>query len=99
MKMNKDKIFKILEENRKFLKRQGVVRLELFGSYARGEESGSSDIDFVVEFDNKSFDCYMDLKMFLEDTFKCRVDLVLASTIKPRLREIIRKEAIHAPGI
>jgi hypothetical protein len=40
----------------------------------------------------------MDVKLFLEDLFKCRVDLVLADSIKPRLRSIILKEATYAQG-
>jgi hypothetical protein len=40
----------------------------------------------------------MDLKFFLEDLFGRKVDLVLADTIKPRLRERILEEAVHAPG-
>ena len=30
-----------------------------------------SDLDFVVEFETKSFDAYMDLKAFLEQLFGC----------------------------
>jgi hypothetical protein len=54
---------------------------------------------FVVEFDKKSFDGYMGVKDFLEALFGCRVDLVIESAIKPRLREVIRREAMHATGL
>jgi predicted nucleotidyltransferase len=50
-----------------------------------------------VEFEIKSFDAYMDLKFFLEDLFSFQVDLVIADAIKPRLRESLLKEAVHAP--
>jgi len=40
----------------------------------------------------------MDLKLLLERLFVCRVDLVLADSIKPRLRPIILKEVAYAPG-
>jgi len=53
----------------------------------------------VVEFEKKSFDSYMDLKLFLEELFDRPVDLVLADAIKPRLRAAILREAIHAPGL
>jgi predicted nucleotidyltransferase len=36
---------------------------------------------------------------FLERLFGCPVDLVLRETIKPRLRETILKEALHAPEL
>jgi len=76
----------------------GVREIALFGSHAREEQDKGSDIDFVVDFHEKSFDTYMNLKYFLEDLFGCRVDLVVKDAIKPRLRSRILKEAIHAEG-
>lgn len=71
----------------------------MFGSWARGSAGEASDLDFVVDFEAKSFDAYMDLKAFLEGLFGYRVDLVLADAIKPQLRAAILNEAIHAPGL
>lgn len=98
MANSREEVFGRLEANREALRRLGVKRLGLFGSAARGEAGLASDLDFVVEFEHKSFDAYMDLKLLLEDLFSCRVDLVLADAIKPRLRPIILKEATYAPG-
>jgi len=81
------------------MRKFGVRRLGLFGSTVRGESRPDSDLDFLVELERNSFDTYMDLKFFLEDLFECRVDLVLADTIKPRLREDILKEAEYVPGL
>ena len=64
----------------------GVRRLGIFGSYARNEQTGASDMDFLVKFENATFDNYFDLKFFLEDLFGRPVDLVFADTIKPRIR-------------
>ena len=69
------------------------------GSRAQGTAGVDSDLDFVVEFETTSFDAYMDLKAFLEQLFGTRVDLVLRDAIKPRLRERILGEALHAPGL
>ena len=55
-------------------------------------------LDFVVEFSDKSFDAYMDLKSFLEDLFRSRVDLVTVSSIKQRLLPIIQRETVYASG-
>ncbi len=85
-----------LEENRDKIRGFGVKRLGLFGSCARGEATQASDLDFVVELENETFDAYMDLKEFLEELFHCSVDLVLIDAIKPRLRETILGEAIYA---
>jgi predicted nucleotidyltransferase len=98
MRLTRDEILAQLTAHQENLRRMSVRRLGLFGSVARGENTAASDLDFLVEFERKSFDAYMDLKMFLEKLFSCRVDLVLADAIKPRLRERIRAEAVHAPG-
>lgn len=59
----------------------GVVRLELFGSAARGDfEPQRSDLDFFVEFADMgwkgSFKRFMGLKLGLESLFGRPVDLV-----------------------
>ena len=95
---SQNEILNLISEHRDDISRFGVRRLCLFGSAVRGEATQGSDLDFLVEFETKSFDAYMDLKFFLEDLFSCQVDLVIADAIKPRLRESILKEAVHAPG-
>jgi hypothetical protein len=93
------RILGAIEQNRDKIKRFGVKSLALFGSAATGTLTPESDLDFLVEFEAKSFDAYMDLKEFLEDLFGRRVDLVLADAVKPRLRATIIEEAVHAPGL
>jgi predicted nucleotidyltransferase len=97
--LSRDQVMTTLAENRDAIRRFGVRRLALFGSCARGDGSSSSDLDFLVEFDKKSFDAYMDLKAFLETLFGCEVDLVIAEALKPRLRDAVLQEAVHAPGL
>lgn len=97
--MNQKKILKRIQGKRDDLRRFGVRRLGLFGSSARGDATKSSDLDFVVEFNKKSFDAYMGLKTYLEDLFHHDVDLVLMDAIKPRLRSTILRQAIYAPGL
>jgi hypothetical protein len=99
MTHTREQVLNTLQANRDAIARYGVRRLGLFGSIVRGDSSASSDLDFLVEFEHKSFDAYMDLKEFLESLFGCPVDLVLADSLKPRLRESILKETVHAPGL
>jgi predicted nucleotidyltransferase len=99
MDLTKSQILRALEEHAPAIRRYGVRSLGLFGSRGQGTEGAESDLDFVVEFDLKSFDADMDLKAFLEELFGIRVDLVLKDAIKPRLRERILAEALHAPGL
>lgn len=97
--MTRDEILRKLEENRETIKGFGVRRLGIFGSYARGEQTEASDMDFVVEFDRATFDNYFDLKFFLEDLFGRKVDLVIKDTIKPRIRSSILEETVYAQGL
>ena len=94
--MTRDEILGAINANRAHLSALGVVELALFGSHARGDAGPQSDVDFLVEFSKKSFDRYMDLKEFLQQLLGRKVDLVLKSAIKPRLRERILSEAVRA---
>jgi predicted nucleotidyltransferase len=99
MRRSAAEILTLLERNAEVIRSHGVRRLGPFGSAARGTAGDGSDLDFVVEFERKSFDAYMDLKAYLEELLGCRVDLVVAEAIKPRLRDTILGEALHAPGL
>ncbi len=85
--MNRESILTKLEENRETIRGFGVRRLGIFGSFARGEQSGASAIDFVVEFARATFDNYFDLKFFLEDLFGRTVDLVELETFWSAIEE------------
>jgi predicted nucleotidyltransferase len=52
--MNVIDILKSHEEEIK--KRFGVRRIGLFGSFARGEQKDTSDVDILVEFEEPTFD-------------------------------------------
>ncbi len=94
----RDQILAVLRQHRGELRRLGVRRLGLFGSAARDEATDSSDLDFLVELDPKSFDTYMDVREYLERLFARRIDLVLADALKPRLRPRILQETVYAEG-
>ncbi len=93
-----EEIFKLIQQNRERIKRYGVKRIGLFGSYLRREQKEDSDIDILVEFEKgkKTFDNYMELKFFLEDLFKRKVDLVIAESVKPELRKYIMESVKYA---
>lgn len=97
--LSKHDIIELISTNLNILKQRfGVNRIGIFGSYARGEERESSDIDILVEFINNSyrtFDNYMDLKFYLEDLLSLRVDLLTINAIKEELKENILKEVIY----
>jgi uncharacterized protein len=92
IEMNTEWVLSVLDEHREELRRLGVRRLGLFGSTVRNEATDASDLDFLVEFREKTFDAYMDLKTLLERIFDRPVDLVLPENVKPRLRALIDKD-------
>ena len=97
--MNREYILRKLEENSEKIHGFGVRRLGIFGSYARGEQTETSDIDFLVEFEKKTFRNYMGLKFFLEKLFERPCDLVIAEAVKPRLRKPIFEGTVYAKGL
>jgi hypothetical protein len=97
MKSGRAKVVSQIAEMRQELAdRYTVKRIGVFGSLARGDESPESDVDIVVELDAPTFDHYMDLKFRLEEVLRRPVDLVMADTVKPRLRPIIEQETVYA---
>ncbi len=76
------------------LKKHGVKKIEIFGSYARGEAGSESDLDIIVEFEEKkSLLELIAIEQQLEDELKIPVDLLTPSSISPYLREKIEKES------
>jgi hypothetical protein len=49
-------ILKTLQEQVELLRKYRVLRIGLFGSYARNEQKHDSDIDLLVEFDLSTFE-------------------------------------------
>lgn len=95
----RDRIFKLLEKERESIRRLGVNRLGLFGSFVRGEQRPDSDVDILVEMSGKSFDQYVEILDFLEDLFGRKVDLVPVEDIKPLLRKRILREVEYVPNL
>jgi predicted nucleotidyltransferase len=96
-----ENVLEKLNTHKNKLKSYGVKRIGLFGSLTRGEQTPGSDLDILVEFERgkKTFDNYMDLKIFLEELFACNVDLVVKEAIKPALKESILESVKYVTGM
>lgn len=96
--MTKENILLFLKENKEKLESFGVKRIGLFGSFVKGEQKGSSDIDVFVVFKNdcEGFDNYFDLKFYLEDSLQTEVDLVIKNTLKRHIKERVLAEVEYA---
>jgi uncharacterized protein len=84
-----------------FVDEYGIKRVGVFGSFARGEATESSDIDLVFDF-QKDFGLLTlsGLKIALEEKLDKKIDIVEFSSLDPSLAESIKDEVviIHEQG-
>ena len=77
------------------------IRSEELGRFwigGEGRRHEKSDLDILVTFDGKpTFDRFMGLKLYLEDTFGRSVDLGTPETLRPEMRAEVERELIHVP--
>lgn len=92
---DKQQILFTLAEQKSRLRAFGVGRLGLFGSFVRGEQTGDSDIDLLVEFRPgcKTFENFMDLSFFLEELLGREVEVVTTEALSPYIGPRILEEA------
>ena len=96
--MRKKDVISILKRNMEEIKRFGVKRIGIFGSFARDEANEESDIDFVVEFeeDRGGMKDFIGLIDFLENLFSRDVDVLTSGGVESirikSVRERIKKE-------
>jgi len=73
----------------------GVEKLALFGSYARGEQKSTSDIDFLIELGNIRGLEFYSFILNLENEFGVNVDVLTYDTLKePIYNDFVDKEVI-----
>lgn len=95
---NKDRVLKLIADNRNTIKSLGVRKLGLFGSFVRDEQDDRSDVDLIVEFEpgKKSFDNFVQLAYLLEDVLGRRVELVTLESLSPYIGPRILREVEYA---
>ncbi|RPJ07376.1 MAG: nucleotidyltransferase [Spirochaetaceae bacterium] len=91
------KILNLILENKQLLKAQGVEKIGIFGSYARGDFTSDSDLDIVVVFlkGRKTMKSYMDVYDIIETTTGKKVDLLTIEAISPFIKPYIEKEIVY----
>lgn len=81
------------------LSAKGIIKVGLFGSYARNEQNEHSDIDILVDFDPEmeTFDNYMASYELLENLFKgVKIDVVTKNGLSPYIGPKILNEVLYA---
>lgn len=89
----KAELKKILPIIKKILKKEGVKKAGIFGSYVRGEATQESDIDILVEFKKKiSLFDLVGIEGKLNQATGKKVELVTYKSLNPLIKETVLKE-------
>ncbi len=92
-------IKKMLENLKDYIRKEYRAEIiGIFGSYARGEQKETSDLDILVEFEESAgigLLKFINLENYLSDLLEIKVDLVMKSALKPRIGKHILKETVY----
>lgn len=76
------------------LKKKGIKRAGIFGSYARGEEKKGSDIDLLIEPPKNIGFELIKIELELEKATGKKIDLITYNSLSPYLKKEILSEEI-----
>ena len=78
----------------------GVQRIGIFGSYARGDQKPSSNVDILVELEEgfSTLINFVGLADHLEQILQLKVDLLTVQGIDPYIRSYVESEVIWIEG-
>ena len=94
--MNTNDVMSKLQSIKPCLQRDYAVKtVGLFGSFATGDYTDSSDVDIAVEFERPVGVEFIDMSYFLEKEFDRKVDVVSIKGIKDRYLKEIEKDIVY----
>ncbi len=94
-KLNSKKILEEIENNSKEIRKYGVRKIGLFGSFLNNKNKRESDVDILVTLSKINFKNYIRLKFLLERLFGREVDLVIEKDLRSEL-DYVKGEARYA---
>ncbi|MEK7397923.1 MAG: nucleotidyltransferase family protein [Candidatus Poribacteria bacterium] len=92
-----EEIKSILEKHKYDIEEKyGVAEIGIFGSYVKGEQKETSDVDILVEFkESIGLIKFIEIENYLTDLLEIKVDLVMKSSLKPRIGKHILEEVVY----
>jgi predicted nucleotidyltransferase len=94
--METDETISKLRQIKPYLQQEYAVKsLGLFGSFAEGTQTDSSDVDLLVEFEHPVGWKFFTLEKYLEDLFGRKIDLVTAGALKERIRPLVLNRVLY----
>ena len=96
MKTQTEVLQMLVHQKSSLLATYQIIRLGVFGFYARGEQTDDSDIDVLVEYEKApSLWRLIELRDYLSELFAVKVDVVTTNGLKARIRESVLAEVIY----
>ncbi|WP_245568951.1 nucleotidyltransferase family protein [Desulfobacter curvatus] len=96
--LSKNHIIEQLKTDKDFLKQNfGVIKIGLFGSYAKNQQTQNSDIDLLVEFQEPRFDWIANLQAYMEQRFEKKIEIVRKRELSnSKFFDRVEKDVIYA---
>lgn len=98
--LTSNQILHYLSSNKEhYFQKYHLVRIGVFGSFARGEETADSDIDLLVEFENNTAsltEIKQELKSEIQCKFNRSVDICREKYMNPIFKKQILSEVLYA---
>jgi uncharacterized protein len=94
-----ERVLAVLRTEETALRSRGILHAGVFGSVARGEDTGTSDVDIVIDIDYGSgfgTTDLIDVEEQLARALGRRVDVVSAGGLKPGKHDAVRRDAVAA---
>ncbi len=96
--MDREHILIFLSDHSAFLRKKfHLQKIGLIGSFAKGKQSGKSDIDLLIEFEPGTQNIYelkTELRNYLKANLHRDIDLCREKYIKPYIKEYLLKDAV-----
>ena len=85
----------LYKNKRKLYRDYPIKSLAIFGSFARGQQNEQSDLDILVEFNEKVGIRFVDLADEIESIVGIHVDMVSKNGIKKSYLNVIKSDLIY----
>lgn len=78
--------------------RFGVTHIDVFGSFARGEQRPDSDVDLIVEVEKPTLESVFGSEEYLARLLGRKADTGSFAALRPRVQPYVDKERVHVWG-
>jgi len=86
---------RIRAHGRELRERFGIVRIGVFGSFAYGEQTDTSDVDLLVEMPRPGGFLFVEAAQYIEDLLGRDVDFIEPHALHPRMHDRVLREAVY----